>query len=515
MDMIDILMAKSAAVNAAKDYTDQKTQSLMGGVIYKGEVDYYNDLPAAADVEEGWSYTVKYAGTSGTVADGTEYVWGKTSPNSELGWISFSKDCYSKAETDTLLAAEQEQIETNKNNISSVDSKMPIILAGRFPFSPDDCLPRTIADDGSTTPQPKRMLTPIFMLPKNTKLRFAPLAHIGEYDNSGNFVRKISDVASYTAEHDIFIQFAAKNSLNSEMGVADYKELLHNIFIERIDTLSTGYNYMGAPIHLGNYFVRTAKNFSGNGQDGAIYGDFMFFCNDSCSCKVVQISTQETIATFYLDQYETILPHCNTVVFGNKYDISDKFPLLYVNAYNNTNLPKGTVYVHRIITDSNGLPTGTTLIQTITIGFTANSIWTDGNDVRPYGNFFVDTDNGYLYAYTLKDSDNITRFFKFVLPDISTLTVTLQTTDIIEQFDAPYMEYIQGNTYHGGKAYILGGLGTASSTGYLYVINLQSAKIISKVDFANTTGNLEPEFISAYYDKLIMGNSTAYEYTFS
>ena len=118
MDMIDILMAKSAAVNAAKDYTDQKTQSLMGGVIYKGEVDYYNDLPAAADVEEGWSYTVKYAGTSGTVADGTEYVWGKTSPNSELGWISFSKDAYSKAETDTLLAAEQEQINENKTNIS-------------------------------------------------------------------------------------------------------------------------------------------------------------------------------------------------------------------------------------------------------------------------------------------------------------------------------------------------------------------------------------------------------------
>ena len=122
MDMIDILMAKSAAVNAAKDYTDQKTQSLMGGVIYKGEVDYYNDLPAAADVEEGWSYTVKYAGTSGTVADGTEYVWGKTSPNSELGWISFSKDSYSKAEADALLAAEQEQINENKTNILSIQN---------------------------------------------------------------------------------------------------------------------------------------------------------------------------------------------------------------------------------------------------------------------------------------------------------------------------------------------------------------------------------------------------------
>lgn len=157
MDMIDILMAKSAAVNAAKDYTDQKTQSLMGGVIYKGEVDYYNDLPAAADVEEGWSYTVKYAGTSGTVADGTEYVWGKTSPNSELGWISFSKDCYSKAETDALLAAEQEQINENKNNIlsckaftdnASIDSNRKLYISATEPTG--DISPNSTWIDGKT-----------------------------------------------------------------------------------------------------------------------------------------------------------------------------------------------------------------------------------------------------------------------------------------------------------------------------------------------------------------------------
>lgn len=97
MDIVTL----GAALNGSKAYTDQVTQSLMGGVHYRGSVSYYRDLPN--DAEEGDSYTVKYAGTSGTIADGTEYTWGYDTDTQDFAWISFSKDTYSKAEIDNKL----------------------------------------------------------------------------------------------------------------------------------------------------------------------------------------------------------------------------------------------------------------------------------------------------------------------------------------------------------------------------------------------------------------------------
>lgn len=137
MDVVTL----GAALNGSKKYTDQVAQSLMGGVHYRGSVSYYDDLPA--NPAEGDSYTVKYAGSSGSVEDGTEYTWGYDTDTSSYAWISFSKDAYSKAETDALLSGKQaalsqaqlnavnsgidsekvEQIETNKNNILSEQAK--------------------------------------------------------------------------------------------------------------------------------------------------------------------------------------------------------------------------------------------------------------------------------------------------------------------------------------------------------------------------------------------------------
>lgn len=108
------------------------------GIHYKGEVNYYSNLPTTG-VSIGDAYTVKYAGSSGTTPDGTEYVWGTVSGTNQ--WIDFSKDSYTKAEVDALLALKQNalttaqlaavnsgidstkvaQIETNKNNILSLE----------------------------------------------------------------------------------------------------------------------------------------------------------------------------------------------------------------------------------------------------------------------------------------------------------------------------------------------------------------------------------------------------------
>jgi hypothetical protein len=125
MDTIDTVL---------KDHSD-KIDAAALGIKYKGEVNYYADLPNNAEI--GDAYTVKYAGSSGTTPDGTEYVWGTVSGTNQ--WINFSKDSYTKAEVDALLALKQNalnsaqlaavnsgidsakvaQIDTNKNNILS------------------------------------------------------------------------------------------------------------------------------------------------------------------------------------------------------------------------------------------------------------------------------------------------------------------------------------------------------------------------------------------------------------
>lgn len=71
------------------------------GIKYKGEVNYYSNLPSSGN-QIGDAYTVKYAGSSGTTPDGTEYVWGTVSGTNQ--WINFSKDSYTKAEVDALLS---------------------------------------------------------------------------------------------------------------------------------------------------------------------------------------------------------------------------------------------------------------------------------------------------------------------------------------------------------------------------------------------------------------------------
>lgn len=98
MDVVTL----GAALNGSKTYTDNAVAALMGGVHYRGSVSYYDNLLSLTP-EEGDAYTVKYSGSSGTDIDGGKYVWGYDEDLSDYAWISFSKNSYTKGETDLLL----------------------------------------------------------------------------------------------------------------------------------------------------------------------------------------------------------------------------------------------------------------------------------------------------------------------------------------------------------------------------------------------------------------------------
>jgi hypothetical protein len=83
------------AVGLANRYTDTSITALPRGAIYKGAVDYYQDLPTE-DIEIGHTYTVRYQGNSGYDLLGVEYAWGEY--QGELQWIPIALNVYGKAD---------------------------------------------------------------------------------------------------------------------------------------------------------------------------------------------------------------------------------------------------------------------------------------------------------------------------------------------------------------------------------------------------------------------------------
>ena len=218
-------------------------------------------------------------------------------------------------------------------------------------------------------------------------------------------------------------------------------------------------------------------------QDGAIFNNFLFRFATRGECNVydvneLQSSNDVTVAnpvdSFLLDKRDLIVPHSNAVCFGTEYYVEgDEFPLLYSNIYNNYAKEEdplvGVCCVYRVQRDSDNKFT-TTLVQIIKVGFVNDyELWRSSiepADVRPYGNFTIDTETNKLYAFTMRDAAKMTRYFEFDLPKLSggifdekygVNVVTLTVDDITDRFDVEYHHFIQGACCHKGKIYSVEG----------------------------------------------------------
>lgn len=217
-----------------------------------------------------------------------------------------------------------------------------------------------------------------------------------------------------------------------------------------------------------------------SGQDGAIWGPFLFRFQSDGGCYVYELARlaesrggeKESFAQFRLDRAEKLQPHSNAVVFGSEYAVpGDEFPLLYTNIYNTyakaPDRMEGTCCVYRLRRE--GAAFDTELLQVIQVDFTNDSqLWCspDGRDVRPYGNFVIDPESNTYYAFTMRDADQTTRYFSFRLPklcdgcideNLGVRKVMLTAEGVIDYFDCPYHHYLQGACVHDGLIYSLEG----------------------------------------------------------
>lgn len=401
--------------------------------------------------------------------------------------------------------------------IVQIASDNMIRAFNQLPFSVLDCERKTISETGYITNQPKRMLSPMFTLPTGFTLIFGDTpAHIARFNADSEVIYYHQNLGLVSFDTDASIRFAMRKADNTDITDAEMVELYNKIQIVPTSSVELPFRYYGEKIVLENRCQRVSLGNVGLGQDGCLYNNYFFAFSNTGHCKVSKLfPSVSAVNEFDIAGMPEIQPHCNSVVFSHlKYEPEDIFPLIYLNAYNTPGLPKGTVYVHRVITDSNGMPIGTQLIQTITVGFTDDPIWSSGSDARPYGNFFIDTDKNRLYAYTLRDAEPTTRFFQFDIPDLSQQSVTLAKSDILDTFDIEYMRYIQGNAYFGGKVYITHGI-PPTEPGAIKVVDLFRKTVTSQIRFIDILSNdIEPEFIDISGNSLITGMVSAVQITF-
>lgn len=242
-------------------------------------------------------------------------------------------------------------------------------------------------------------------------------------------------------------------------------------------------------------------------QDGAIYGGKLFAFDSKGNVGVYDLDSKQRLAGFTLDKVSVLSPHANSVCFSEQfYEKGDKYPLLYVNIYNNyasaADKKEGTCCVYRIC--ESGGAFSSELVQVIRVGFAKDALWSAnlGNSSdRPYGNFAVDGDS--LYAYVMRNGDTpkSTRFFTFALPSVKNgeysaeygcPVLTLTAADVKGQFDIEYLNFIQGCTAEDGKILSLEGF----SNGFLKEIDVRTGKITKVFALSELGLTKEPELIS-------------------
>ena len=339
-------------------------------------------------------------------------------------------------------------------------------------------------------------------------ITFSGKKHVFLFDDITRIRQNTDSLTIFVGKHKVHVEFIA-------------------IFTERLAKRIGTREARLLAAEQGISFTPVAKMHQG--QDGAVYGDCLFRFDADGSARVYDATALEhgtgfdfelpLLAEFHLSLNDPVVPHFNAVVFGNEYyEEGDEFPLLYANLYNNyasaEDRREGTCCVYRIVRQGNDF--SMTLLQIIRIGFTDDLIWrSEVKDVRPYGNFVIDREKSVLYAFTMRDGDNTTRYFAFNLPRIGdgsaddaygVPVVTLRKEDILYYFDTDYHLYIQGACCHGGLIFSSEGFNETIPPA-LRVINPQRRLEIRHVDLVELGLPCEAEWIDFYHDKCYYSDS--------
>lgn len=283
------------------------------------------------------------------------------------------------------------------------------------------------------------------------------------------------------------------------------------------DSGEKAFVYYGQPVNLGNEYDFTVfANNSMLGQSSARYGDYLFIVSDLLA-KVAcyHLPTKQLLYTLTTGITSESHWHCNQSSFGSKfYDENDPFPVLYISMQNNAN-GRGEAHGYRIIpayTDGQISSFSISLVQIIYL-----PEMTDENCLgNP--NVAFDVKAGYMWAYCRNENAEaanyrLAHFAKFAIPELTSPEVTLEDTDILEQFSDDWsMLYAQGGFIRNGKLVIMQGYANAGFINCRVIDLYLEKRQVSWLDLYKDGFRQEPEGVFWWDGKIMTNCASAYIY---
>lgn len=240
-------------------------------------------------------------------------------------------------------------------------------------------------------------------------------------------------------------------------------------------------------------------------QGFAIWGGYIFLCDQDGTCKIVDIETDTVIQTANITT-----GHGNSASFGRFQNPSDEFPLLYIS--HDLGAPSNNNYEYVYHIERSGQTFLFTLVQTLKwassqTGYMANSaIDTQTNTIYMFG---------YSINDALSDRDGTN---KMVLTawDLNSLTDngdgTYTPAYLRPKITTDYFIYAHiGQTFKDGLVWS----GAGSQNGYAVAINPNDGSIKHNIPLHQTGEGEGVAFVSA--NEMVVGyyNDGFYKYTFS
>lgn len=244
----------------------------------------------------------------------------------------------------------------------------------------------------------------------------------------------------------------------------------------------TGLNGTQGLAIYGNYAFRVS---TGN-KEGTIKGSLTIY-------DIADLSNIRQVASITLPS-GSYANHCNSCQFAPNREKGYDFPLLYVSGNY-----KSTCFVYRVTT------TSAKLVQTIY--WDTESSAPELNGMHP--NIQIGDDR---FLWAVSDNYNSSNhngtldyIYKFNLPSISTASVTLSKSGIIDSFSVERHSSLdktwQGLKIYDGKIYFLRGSNDANTSG-IEVIDIARKKLVSVIPLKMS--NDEPEDLEIYNNRLFV-----------
>lgn len=197
----------------------------------------------------------------------------------------------------------------------------------------------------------------------------------------------------------------------------------------------------------------------GGTQGSTVYGNYFFQSSDD-NINIYDLQGKVLVQTVAMPSFPNTRTHYNTISFGNKYDSSDDFPLLYICSGYTDTTSTSTSHVYAVRFTGTSANYTASLVQTITLDFGRTNGWTE---------FVVDPIKNRAWI----NGSGLYTYICVALPDVNTSEVSItKNTAIIDSFNRKGIvlgtstkSSGQGRFFYHNRVYWVSGIPNGSGEG--------------------------------------------------